>query len=736
MATLLHLTDLHLSQPNRETALGDYSKAQLLDPADFQSRTSALHASLESLGGYLVYNKIALDGIVVTGDVTVAADPEGYTMLPAFLGRLGAAMVDADRVLLTPGNHDVKWSTAPGTTDRYAALLELRNSTGYRTAYLDGIDIDGDGTPITDDKAPLLEGTDGSFVVVGLNSSNHCGVDAAVEEDLRKHIATIEARADHDPSLAALLTAWKRRGLSDLPRLDNPQLHAAGNLWPAGPKRAADAPLKIAAVHHQIGPVTDIEEVKAFETMSNLGEFRKWLVDHGVDVVLHGHTHVAYNRHDVQRSYRSDLATTSEHRFLVVGGGTIDRGTPHAIVANLITTTPAAPKLRPIQIHGLKATTSKKPLTHDDFTYDSTFVRGDIEHASGVVAGPTIDDVFEQLLGLGDLTGCVRPLVCRIADGSSALALPRSYPDSPFPADVTDGWLKDTVSWWQRAPRGPGATFNHGERLKHRDGEELDQIERAAKALATDIESSRGVAVLVQPRTDLVENATFPSFVMLHATVTGIAQSRRLDLVAYFRKQEIPHWWPINMAELATIQQQMIQIMDGESRTVHPGSLTSVTSIPVAGAGIPFVGVPWLDRVADKPSDLLALVSPLLTRNRDQTIAAWHLAMADWALGHTPPADGEPVPLEGIEAVADLINGLLDAFGPQRVGAVSALLRALRVLASANTIYRSAIRTKNRSAARTTWIKTVDEERESIMQLLNDLTDPTSADLAAPPPGR
>lgn len=721
MATLLHLTDLHLSQPSKGNALGDYSKAQLLEPQEFQSRISALRASLDSLGGYLMDQRIELDGIILTGDITVASDPEGYEMLPAFLNRLGTAMVEPDRVLITPGNHDVRWSTAPGSDERYEALRGLRRKTGYRTAYLDGIDIDVDGKPAPSIAAPLLVGTDDSYVLVGLNSSNHCGVAAAAEGELETRIAAIRLQAEHDPNLMALLTAWERRGLSDLARLDNAQLLSSGNLWPSHDGSTSDAPLRIAALHHPIGPVTEIEEVKAFETMSNLGEFRKWLIDHSVDLVLHGHTHVAYNRHDVQRQYQSALGAAKEHRFLVVGGGTVDRGTAHSVVANLITTTPPAPRFRPVLIRGLKATTSKKPLTQNDFIHDSAFVRGDIEHEAGVVVGETLNEVFEQLLGLGDLTDCVRPLVCRIAEGNSALKLPRSYPDNPSPADDADGWLNDTIAWWQRAPRGPGARFNHGERLKHRDGEDFDQIERAAKALATDSESSRGVAVLVHPRTDLIKDATFPSFVMLHATVTGSSAARRLDLVAYFRKQEIPHWWPINMAELATIQQEMIQIMDGESRRVKAGSLTSVTSIPVAGTGVPFVAVPWLDRVADKPSELLALVTPLLTGNHDQAVAAWDVAMADWARGDTPPADGDPIPLAGIDALADLIRGLSGAFADGRASAIADLIRALRTLATANTVYQAAIREKNRAAERAKWINAVEEERTAIRLALQQL---------------
>ncbi|MBX3099580.1 MAG: metallophosphoesterase [Salinibacterium sp.] len=720
MATILHLTDLHLSQPSAATAIGDYSKAQLLDPEEFQSRKTVLEASLESLGDYLVTQHIELDSIIITGDITVTADPGGYALLPSFLAKLGAAMVEPDRVLLTPGNHDVRWSAAPGSVERYESLLELRTQTGYQTAYFDGIDIDNAGRPRGATVNPLLEAGDGSYIAVGLNSSNHCGVDAAVEVELADRLDAIVKKAGRDKDVAALLQAWKRRGLSDLARVDQGQLIAAGNLW-AEPASAA-TPLRIAALHHQIGPVTAVEELKAFETMSNLGAFRTWLLDHSVDVVLHGHTHVAYNRHDIQRSYHSTLTASAEHRFLVVGGGTVERGSADAILANLIKTAPTAPRLWPVSVGGLRATLTKKPLNAGDFVVEDVFVRGDLEHTVGVVAGANVNEVFEQLLGLGDLSGSARPLVCRIADGASALRLPTSYPDSPFPADIAESWLADTVGWWQRAPRGLGASFNHGERLKYRDGEEFDQIERAACALAKDTGSSRGVAVLVHPRTDLVDDAAFPSFVMLHATVTGFGSRKQLDLVAYFRKQEIPHWWPVNMAELATIQETMIDIMAANARPgVRPGSLTSVTSIPVVGEGIPFVSVPWIDRSADNPGALLSLVTPLLVGDATGAETTWEVALGDWALGDQPPADGEPIPLEGIQALIVLLDGLSEAFGPTREATLRVLVKSLKTISHENASYRAALHGKKRAEARIRWVRAVNEERTILRSAVVEL---------------
>jgi 3',5'-cyclic AMP phosphodiesterase CpdA len=720
MATILHLTDLHLSQPSQDTALGDYKKITLLPPEEFQSRKSALEASIDSLGAYLIHHGIELDSIVVTGDVTVASEPDGYKLLEPFLERLGGAMVESERVLLTPGNHDVRWATEPGSRERYEALTDLRSQTGYRTALLDGIDIDGEGRLSAAAHSPSILAKDGSFHLVGLNSSNHCGVESRVDDTLAEYVAGLEKRAEADHRVAALLQDWRRRGLHDLARLDHAQLLAAGREWRADFESSVDAPIRIAALHHQISPVTDIEEVKPFEVMSNLGAFREWLVAQRVDIVLHGHAHVAFNRHDSQRSFQSSLGSV-EHRFLVLGGGTVERGAPHAPMANLITISEYAPRFRPVRVKGLRAVTSKRLLGEPDFNSVSAFVRGDIEQAAGIIGGSNVEQVFEQLIGLGDLSDCVRPLVCRIEDGQSALRLPSRYPDQSFSAEQAKSWLGETVAWWQRAPRGPGATFNHGERLRQRDGEEFDQIEHAALALASDPSSSRAVAVLVHPRKDLVDKARFPSFVMLHATVTGVRSALQLDVVAYFRKQEIPHWWPVNMAELATIQGQMVEIIRPSRPGITSGSITSVTSIPVAGEGIPFVGVPWLDRNADNPRELLSLVAPILSGDIEKADEAWTRAMADWAMGDTPPLDGEPVPLEGLKALGELLNGIADAFGPDQVEPMGRLDRSLRALVRVNAAYRVAQGGPARAAERVKWICDVREERDSIRRALANL---------------
>lgn len=720
LAHILHLTDLHLSQPTHADALGDYTKSQLLKPAQFQTRRKHLEASMVSLGAYLVDNRIELDSIIISGDITVAASLEGYELLPPFLERLGDALPDANRILISPGNHDVAWRTKASSHERYQALLDMRTKHGYKTAYLDGIDIDADGRLMDKSVEPRLIGKDGSYVAIGLNSSNNCGVEADTEKKLRRFLQGLEDRRDEDKAIAAILDAWGARGLYDLARVETGHLTAAAQLWGEPAASATEEALRIVSLHHQVGPVTSIEELKPFETMSNLGAIREWLTNHVVDVVLHGHTHVPYIRHDVQGDFHSPVKRRKDHRFLVIGGGTIGLGAPaHGVMASLITTAMNAPRFRPIGIQGLRATSTQKSLTEADFVTDAVFIRGDLEHSAGVVLGDSIDEVFEQLLGFTGFSETPRPLVCRIKDGSSGLQLPRNYPDLPVPSDEGSQWLADIVQWWQREQRGPGAPFNHGERLKWLDGEYLDQIHRASRELSDEPTSSRGVAVLVHPRTDLETGAKFPSFVMMHATING----ERLDLVAYFRKQEIPHWWPVNMAELATVQAAMVETIRAARAWVKAGSLTSITAVPVLGEGIPSVSVPWLDRHADDHAALLSLVTPLLIADSTAALRAWRAAFEDWAQGDEMPTDGEPVPVEGLNAVVALLEGLRPAFGAAQGSSLGELIAALRLLIRENDVYRDAMgRDDDRRRRRGYWLDAVAKQCERIEEAVVDVT--------------
>lgn len=727
MATILHLTDLHLAPPSRDVPLGDYSKDRLLESEFQQRRVAALESSFHSLGGFLESEGTKLDSIVISGDLTIAGDSEGLGLLEGVLQKLGAAMVEADRVLITPGNHDVKWSTAPGSEERYKNLVDLRRKLGYRTALLDGVDIDGNGAIIGTDNLPLLEARDGSYVLTGVNSSNHCGTDARTEDYLQEHIKYLEGLALTDPAVESLLKGWRRRGLFDLVRIDRSQLDAVSSMLPTVRRDDPSEPMRIIALHHPVGPVSAIEEIKSFETMANLGEFRNWIRDHDIDVVLHGHTHLTSNRHDLQQPSDLNSGSSLEHRFLVLGGGTIWSGNATASVATLIDTAPEAPRFRPLRLRSLPAMTHQRVLSHADFIPESLEVRGYEAHSAGIFAGKNLDVVFEQLLGLGDFSKCARPLVCRVDDGGSALKLPRSYPDLADVHGEVNAWLKDTVEWWQRSPKGAGATFNHGERLKQQDGRDFDQIDQVARSLVADTGSSRGVAILVQPRTDFADSAAFPSFVMLHATVSEREGSKYVDLVAYYRKQEIPHWWPVNMAELAQIQNRIVRILATGGRSpVVAGSLTSITSMPVSGSGVPFVSVPWLDRYSNDSTELLSLVTALLVRDRGAAVAGWERAMSDWAVDDTQPADGEPIPLEGIQSLMSLLVGLKVAFKEDREPDVAALISALGNLELANESYRAAATESDRAHKRSSWINNVRSQRSQISLLVSRLTD-TSA---------
>ena len=322
------------------------------------------------------------------------------------------------------------------------------------------------------------------------------------------------------------------------------------------------------------------------------------------------------------------------------------------------------------------------------------------------MAGATIDDVFEQLLGLEDFDGVPRPLVCRVRDGATAHILPQSYPDIRVPESERAGWLAATVKSWQSSVRSQGAPFNHGERLRRYGPDVMDQIRVAGATLAAKPASSRAVAVLLRPESDLRgEDRLFPAFILLHATVRG----NLLDIVAYFRKQEMPHWWPVNMAELAAIQEELVAAAVREHPAVTAGSITTITSMPAAGPGVPDVLIPWVDLHAGDPAVLVEIIAPLVLAAPDAR-ERWDIAFRDWAPGAAVPLDADPVPTVGLGVLIGLLDGLRPVFPVAAVPAVAELSRVLSNIHRANERYKEGMNGDARARLRTTWREDVNRE--------------------------
>ena len=116
--------------------------------------------------------------------------------------------------------------------------------------------------------------------------------------------------------------ALQRLRLADAARVSEYQLEAIRTIL----NMVTDPgtmPLRIAATHHHLLPVSAREEVKPFESMTNLGLVRQFLREQGVAIVLHGHKHTESTYVDYISSYRSLPGTPN--RIRVISGAAAHR---------------------------------------------------------------------------------------------------------------------------------------------------------------------------------------------------------------------------------------------------------------------------------------------------------------------------------------------------------------------------------------------------------------------------
>lgn len=706
MGLLLHLSDLHLSAGHDSDVTGDY-KVDVLEPADKENRTSRIRSSLRALGAALAAEGKLLDAIVVTGDVTSQNGQEGFDLLPSVLRELGAALPSPEKVLVVPGNHDVAWGTKSSTSDRYAQFVKLR-SHGYVTALLEGVDFDATGRSLGSAgiQDPVVSAEDGTFVVVGLNSSNHCGVQTNVESALQPHVVKLEEDAKTDDGTRQLLKAWAARGLYDMARVDRGQLRIGSEALKrtVGAVSAPGEPVRIVALHHQLLPVSTSEEVKPFESLTNLAAVRDWLAGNDVDVVLHGHKHQGLVTEDVFVPH-DGAKKGGSHRVLVISAPTIGHGAPTASpVGRLIEFSGSTARQYPAKVADVPSVNDGVPINILDLDWNRYILGGDDHLRTGIIHQHTAEQVHARLIAISDrLAQLPSPLVCRFTDGSSALQIPVDYPDLPVDPAERQTWFDDTVAWWQSETSGQSAPFNHGERLRRFGPSGLDQAVKAVDSLLRDAGTSRAIAVLVDPHHDLEsDDVQFPAFVL----VQFIIKNSRLDVLGFFRKQEMPHWWPINAAELAQLQAWVAAELSARGKHVAVGSITTVTALPVAGRSVPRVAVPFLEREMEGPGGLLGLILPLVIPPTDADLRArcrklWLTAMEDWKPGSEPAADGDPVPVRSLRHLSEIVNQV--SLQGQRTEELTTLKDLLTHLSSVNENYSVTQQQNDRRARHEAW---------------------------------
>lgn len=675
---VLHISDPHLGQGHKL----DDEKDELAGQPDVETSQRVFERTLKILREFVEeHGKPA--SVVISGDVTYRNATSGFERFRELPAEFAEVFPDDNRrIVVVPGNHDVDWDSDPGVPSRYERFVAATRTIDCTTPLLDGVDFDPETGRLSGGGVHHHVETD-DFVIVPLNSSNYCGVltdrRGAMSEE-----AWFEALAPTGDAREGLMKELRRNRQVDMARISRPQIEALEDyvreidlLGEEGPHRR----LRIAVLHHQLLPLSTREERKPYESLVDLGLVRETLRDYEFDLVLHGHKHESGLYWDTVTPAGDEFGGRLRRIFVISSPGDFEVGGPtmRAIVAE---GAPSARNVRVVTFGGAGANRRHPHVldSHDVPLWTAAGAR-DVKDEVTVCAEDA-HTAYGRLKSLFELRGgeTKRNLMCTVEHPDDAGSLPPDYP-------VSDGdpqeWFSELVAWWQKdrselVQRGL-VPFNHGERIRRRWG---DQVERAIKLLDERRDSSRAVVALVAPRETgrylgderPLDTGSFPAFVLAEFSISSREGKDALDCVGYFRKQEMQYWWPVNLAELASLQDE---VRSGLKSQIGRGRITTFAAIALWESGLPRVAVPMLDRLLEDPERLIDMALAVSWPQAAEANARkdWQEVLADLSgKGRARP----PRPKAGMEALYELVSRFAKAGASQGAGSITACLAELR----------------------------------------------------------
>jgi 3',5'-cyclic AMP phosphodiesterase CpdA len=690
-AIYLHITDAHIAAAGTALLRDDLKVAV---PGIAQSsRENSLELLFARLAQTLTAEGRQLDGVFFSGDAQDRGRSGGHELLlQMILRHFGPLGITPAKIVAVPGNHDVPRRSAPGSAERYEAFIETWRSVGCVTPWLDG--IDKTPRPAAAGAIHRLLSADNRLAVFPINSSNWSHVSAILPEPLRDvwtEIPKLAAPGDAAKE-AALRSQLDALATYDMARVSPDQLEALRAIIAGTPQPPDGNQLRLAVIHHHLRAPSLREELKPFADISNLEQLRSFLRDHGISVIIHGHKH----EHAAQFEHIYDHLGERHHKALVISGATFGVGAESDAVRLIsIVGLPATPTIR-IEPIGLPRAGVESPRAE-------AIVRRLWPSADAlpgepvVVTGTDIDEVYARACAAASKEADRGILIVHLdlpGDEADKLPLPSDYPvPEPANAGEKDVWMRELVHWWQldRSQLDHRIPYIHGGRLR-RFGGKINQVERIIRLLRQG-STTRALAVLIDPFRDFVSEGReeFASFCLVEFKLRKIApESTVIDCIAFYRAQEFAQWWPINVAELRSLQREI-----GRDLAVAPGRITTIAADARTISKSPTqVAMPVIDRWLDQAPQRLYLLAGALARRsarpglQEQTVRDWRRCLTDLHQAATKfNPDGMPVAIEGLQRLASYLE-VAEEEGDE----LEIMAQTLRNLATSNLSYERSTR--------------------------------------------
>lgn len=706
-ATILHLTDLHLGDdaPGAETG---YYSGDLVERKAREHRRKLLDQTLRAVARD---EETELAAVVISGDITYAGRENGFEELEGLLAKLGDRRPADKQIVVVPGNHDVASGTEPSSEERYSLFRRYVVDHGYVVPAL--------GSEDSVQRHSLLVDEDHGFVIAPLNSANWC----QQKEKLGPEIEALLESEDTDEQVRAEIERLRR---ADPARIEGD--HLEGIRDRLDEVDADRALTRIAVLHHHLLPVTPREDMRPYEGITNLQILRNFLAVNNFRLVLHGHKHAELAYYDRIIDTEEEFADRSTP-VLVVSGSTVGAEGPREDACRLV-------KLRngnaPLaEIGRIDATDAGSRLSTPNITpyplWNAPRPAAIRSPVPSVVCGESIEQVYERIsqvveqAGGAPLSASLLNLVCHVDSGN-----PGGPPDC-YPTDFLEGrqaqdWFSQTVKWWQQPGKkrrhGEGPEFSHGDRIRnYRD--DTDQIESVVRVLeGRDHFNGRAIASLFDPSIDRFgeqgpPDHRFPAFVTVQFVRRpgSYGKPDLIDVIGYFRKQELRYWWAVNAAELATLQAEVIDRLRG----VAAGALTTISAIAYVDERPPRVVIPRIDLLFEEDERRLFELTYALGSSSSpepRILEDWKRIIEDLVPPEISPEGGPSLALDGLTWVSELASNLAHASEDENVQAVA---RKLSDIVNSNETYaEKALEKPHDTKIYAKWQKAVVEQLEDL----------------------